>query len=505
MKSEIIVLSVALISFFVVSLVFARPKSRLHSSGLFGSKKAKALIVIVTSITILCCTVPMNLAPKWNGEVPEHRDQYEKITESFLNGHLYFEYDVDEALEALDNPYSPEERIRNGVDFHWDHAYYNGHYYMYFGVVPVILAFLPFRLVTGVSLTTYHATQLFAALFIVGVFLLFYQLAKKFFPNLSLSVYLYLSVAFSVMSIWYAIAAPALYCTAIVSGLAMMIWGIYFWAKAVWGSEKRSSSIIYSTIGSLFGALTFGCRPTVALGNVIVLGMIVYYFKNKSHFKRKWIDVLVFISPYIIVGVLLAAYNYARFDSFLEFGQHYQLTGSDINNLPGLFDQSSFLSKIKLLLRYALNIVKYMFKTAEIRDFASNGTMLTFPIILYALFALENDQSRKLIKEKRIRLLVFLMVLTPFIILAADVMGSPDVLPRYRMDTNWIFGLLTFVSICLVYETKQNKRSFSSFICYCSVVTVIVCVLLFLCPYDSNFTMHYYGAIKEAIVNVIKR
>ena len=44
-------------------------------------------------------------------------------------------------------------RKEAGVSVHWDHAYYNGHYYMYFGVVPVLLLFLPFRLLTGQALT----------------------------------------------------------------------------------------------------------------------------------------------------------------------------------------------------------------------------------------------------------------------------------------------------------------------------------------------------------------
>lgn len=68
-------------------------------------------------------------------------------------------------LLQMDNPYDPQARVDLGVDYRWDTAYYHGHYYMYFGVVPVFLLFLPFRLITGMSLTTYHATQVFVAFF----------------------------------------------------------------------------------------------------------------------------------------------------------------------------------------------------------------------------------------------------------------------------------------------------------------------------------------------------
>ena len=55
---------------------------------------------------------------------------------------------------------------------------------MYFGVVPVWILFLPYLLITGRDLTTYHATQIFAALAIIGVFLLFRQLAKRYFGRI---------------------------------------------------------------------------------------------------------------------------------------------------------------------------------------------------------------------------------------------------------------------------------------------------------------------------------
>ena len=41
---------------------------------------------------------------------------------------------------------------------------------MYFGVVPAALVFAPFKLLFGVSLPAYHATQLFVALYVVGQF-----------------------------------------------------------------------------------------------------------------------------------------------------------------------------------------------------------------------------------------------------------------------------------------------------------------------------------------------
>lgn len=494
MKVELIILSIAFAVSFIVAIFFARPKSTIHSSNVFDAKNNKIIISAVLVITILFCTIPMNLSPIWNGEIPGHRNQYEEITEAFLKGQLHFDYEVDASLQQLENPYSPEERTNNNAIFQWDHSYYNGKYYMYFGVVPVILVFLPFRVLTGFSLNTYHATQLFTALFIVGLFLVFYQLAKKFFSNISLGLYLYLSVAFSFMSIWYAVSAPALYCTAITSGLAMMIWGVYFWLKAVWECDKRKQSILFATLGSLFGALTFGCRPPLGLSNVVILALMFYYWKGKP-FKRKWLDTIIFISPYIIVGISLALYNYVRFDSFVEFGQSYQLTITDIQNAPSLSNASTFKEKIDVLMMYLSNMREYLISSGKLTDLLSHGTFVAFPILFYIIIGFENTNSRQLIKKKQMGMLIGSLAVASILILLLDVMGSPDVLSRYRMDTYWIFGILAFIFICLVFEIKPFKQKYSSFICYFSIFTVIVSLALFLLPHDYNFTQYYsiYG------------
>ena len=165
---------------FFVILFCLRPGSVLHTITIEAkSRNTRWLSFLTLTMTILLCVLPMSLSPSYNGEKPDYMNQYELLTESFLEGHLYIDYDdIDPKLIALDNPYDPESREAADVSLHWDHAFYNGHYYMYFGVVPVFLLFLPYRLLTGMSLTTYHATQIFTALFIAGVFSLFYKIGR---------------------------------------------------------------------------------------------------------------------------------------------------------------------------------------------------------------------------------------------------------------------------------------------------------------------------------------
>lgn len=44
-------------------------------------------------------------------------------------------------LLALENPYDAGARDAAQInDIHWDHAFYNGRYYVYFGLVPCLLS-----------------------------------------------------------------------------------------------------------------------------------------------------------------------------------------------------------------------------------------------------------------------------------------------------------------------------------------------------------------------------
>jgi hypothetical protein len=416
----------------------------------------------------------MCLSPYFNGEIPEQRNQYEVLAQSFLNGHIWLDVDVDPQLLTMDNPYDPAARKAAGVTVQWDHAFYNGRYYMYFGVVPVLVVFLPYLLITGTSLTTYHATQLFTALFIVGIFLIGDKISKIFSCAIPLSVKSIFCMAISMMSVCYIVKAPALYCTAIAAGICFMVWGIYLLTLAVWGSGSTLKRRLFFFGGWLCCALVFGCRPPIGMGCVAAFGLMLLYAREKHSEKGFWIDVLICLVPVIVVACGLMAYNYLRFDSLFEFGQSYQLT---------VADQSNY-SVFGVGLKTALS--------SFFEFFVSPSGMCVFAFPVLSVIFLLDRETRLKIQVSGMRSLVVGLIASILFVAVVDSVWSPCIAARYRCDAYWALGILSYISCGAFMTSRQNDmlvfgRS-NFFIVVLSIVTIITSVILFLIPEDASWT-----------------
>ncbi len=469
-----------------------RPNSLLHRKNLESSNIVKKLFtLLVALVTIAACVLPMDALPLWNGEIPGHRNQYELMAENILEGRIDFAYGDEDVLMQLENPYDPEERKTAGVTYHWDHAYYDGHYYMYFGIVPVFLAFLPYRVLTGTALTTYHATQLFAALTVAGIFALFDLLAKRFFRRLPYSVYLALSVAFSVMSVWYAAAEPALYCTAITAAIALEVWSLYFFIRGVYWEKKENQQLLFAGIGAALGALVFGCRPPIAIANILVIPMLMVFLKQRK-FTWKLLGKLVLAAmPYVIVAAGLMAYNYARFDDPFEFGQKYQLTVADQS-------QYSIALNADTLLRIINESVSNFFGSGTLKTafpyLHTSSVFFNFPILLLGIGVCKSSVMKNMRYAKVLPVMIGLFAAV-WVITAMDILWTPYLLERYRMDIYFLLGIGCFLVIGFWYNTGTAKQRtwLASGVVILSVLTVVSAFLLCV----QTIGNYYPSKIKE--------
>ena len=460
----------------------------------------------------------------------KNKNQYELMADALLKGQVYLEYgDMDRRLLEMPNPYDTRARRELGVRYHWDHAFYKGRYYMYFGVVPVFLLFIPFKLITGASLTTYHATQVFVGMSIIGLFLFFRLLSKRFFPKLSFPVYLFLGAAISVTSMVHCVAKPAMYMTAFAAAFCMEIWSVYFYVKAVWATEDENRAIFRAFLGALFGALAFGCRPSIALGNLIVIPCLIVFLRGHKFSGKLLLKLAAAASPYIIIGALLMFYNYIRFENPFEFGQSYQLTVADQSAYGSLFSR---LSARGLLNGATFFLTRSEDLVAEFPHIVEGGVFYTYPVFGAGLFALTNKKTRTAIRANKFVLFLLGGIATIGVIIMMDVVWTPYLLARYREDMMWLLGMLVFLAVGMRYtdgkgtgtaesaaiaevdsgpgpaaetstelavEPCEEAKEFSSAICLLSVFSILVCAFVFVQLDMKHFLPEQIEVIKKLV------
>ena len=84
-----------------------------------------------------------------------------------------------------------------------------------------------------------------------------------------------------------------------------MVWSITCFLKGLWIEKYENTSTTYLLFGSFLGALVFGCRPPIALANIIVVAVLYQLFKDKNDSSGEIVKKAVcVIVPFLIVGVL---------------------------------------------------------------------------------------------------------------------------------------------------------------------------------------------------------
>ena len=454
----------------------------------FKIDKTQIIIFSVMVLASLIVTLPMSLNWVWNEDSWGHHGQYERLTEAILEGRLYMDYEVDPKLVELENPYDRGQREANGVHYEFDHAFYDGHYYMYFGVVPVFILFIPLKLL-GITITGAHCTQIMAAGALAGVFALFHVIYKKYVPKLPLGTYLTVSCAVSFISLWYAVKYPALYCTAITSGVCLAVWGIYFCFKAFIIDTELKMSILHAALGASFSALVFGCRPTIGFISLLFIPMIWQYAK-KNYASFSWKEragiIAAFCIPYIVVAILLMLYNYARFDNPFEFGQSYQLTLVDqhfyMNDKP-MFGPGWFAGYLNDMLFY---FVEYTAVSDVFPYIHEDGLFVLFPVLLVGAAAFRSAKRQRG-TEGFVKGLCGSVLVVVFIIILMQSRWAPYEHRRYNMDFNFMFGILMMFGVCRIFMDAEEEKymKLNWLISLASVEACIISAMLFFTTGES--------------------
>ena len=398
--------------------------------------------------------------------------QYGALAHSLLNGRLDLEADPPAELLALDNPYDAGARDAAQInDIHWDHAFYNGRYYVYFGIVPCLLFQLPFEALTGIQNLAYAPCMvLLGLIFLAACFGVVGQAVRRWFPQASAAAYLLAVAAVALGSqFYYLLLRPYIYEYAILCGAALLMLGLWLWLSAASTPvEKRGALVVKLVFGSLCVALVAGCRPQMELFAFLAVPIFWprYIGQKRLRSRAGAGEAAAFLLPVVLVAAGLMWYNAARFGSPFDFGANYNLTGNDMTKRgfnvvrigPAVFTSLFDLPRLKSVFPFLQETE--VTTNAVIRTISEPfvGGMLAATPFTWVLGLLALPQTRQSLRRRPGAAgFVWLAVAGMVIITVVDC-EMAGVLYRYLMDYSPVL-LLGAVLCWLLLESVLARRA----------------------------------------------
>lgn len=472
----------AVMAIIYVLFEIFKPSSAIWNIKFFDmGARAKASLVIAFAISCMGMGAFSQLSgqaawleqgPVYNEGIEAVQDgnQYNHLADALLSGSLSLDLPSSLILDSMENPYDPALRAQLNKEarepIYWDYAYYDGSYYCYFGVVPCLLTFLPFKALTGMHLRTDIVVVAFACLTLAASALLLVELAKKYAKDISLGQYL---IGFILLGLSCGVLEqaflPRIYPIPILSALFFTYMGLYFWIKAERQfAQSRTWNKAYLVAGSFSIALTLGCRPQFVLACLLAFPIFFDEIKQREFFSVRGIwNTLAVIVPFLIILAPIAWYNWARFGSWTNFGASYNITGGDMTSYT--------FNAVKIMVQF----LEYLFLPFQlISSFPYISTINTSPLLqklpmlftnepFYAgfmfltpvtlcLFGLLFKKPRRALKERGgLILSVACLAIAAFDIVVASYVSGTNM--RYFADFAW---LLLIPTVLLLWSLPSN-------------------------------------------------
>jgi tetratricopeptide (TPR) repeat protein len=250
---------------------------------------------------------------------------YNLLVRGFRDGQLSLKKDVPPDLAHLAHPYDPAANApyRAPPTLADDLSFYGGKFYLYFGLTPALLLFWPWAALTGGYLPHWAAVVIFCSVGFLASAALLRALWQRYFPEVSAWI-----AAAGALALGLATSAPILlqrgevYEVAISGAYALTMLAL----GAIWLALHRPAERArWLAAASLAFGLAVGARPPVLFSSVVLVLPLAAAWPTRGHRGRL---LLAAAGPLMLCGLGLACYNILRFGSPFEFGQSYQISGT---------------------------------------------------------------------------------------------------------------------------------------------------------------------------------
>ena len=270
---------------------------------------------------------------------------YDLQAQGFRAGHLHLARDPDPRVLA------EKDRLNFALRslWLWDASLYNDRYYSYWGPLPaLVLAVSGAFLGVGSGLGDEVPTFALLSLQLVAGALWIERVARRVFREVPLRRVLGAIVLFAFASPTpWMLARPAVYEGAIAGGAAFLLLGLVFAFDAVSAEPGSSESRRALLLAGAAWALGLACRVTIGPPAALLAAWTALLLplragRRVSPWAERVRAMAWMAAPLAASALLLLLYNELRFDSWLEFGTHYQLSTARVHMswsyvLPNLY------------------------------------------------------------------------------------------------------------------------------------------------------------------------
>lgn len=458
-----------IVVFLFLAFLFAiRPKSPLHSIRYDSTNKQHNMAVFIFLVAVTGILIIMSFTTTIYGS-----SLINDYCDAILSGNLSLGK-APYTLSQMENPFDANYREyllhMNSEEITNDSAYYNGNIYVYFGILPVLLLYVPAKLIFGIDLISNSAIAIISLITVIMSFLFIKQVNRVWFKSKMSVISFMAAIWFLTLGsgvVWsatrneyYEIFPAAAYCLSLA--------GLTAWLKSIDDKRKKLKKL-YLVIGSICMAATVLCRPTWLFLSLLAIPLFAErmfggIFKKN---KKDIINFIYFIAPYVIIGIITMILNYVRFGSIFSFGDKYQLTLTDMNS-------SNDIAKLPFgvffyLLQPPVYSSMFPYITPAITETNYQGyyfhskltygsIFLCYPITL-CIFALKPMKEYLKQKDKSLYYFALTAIIIGFTeVLLTTVLGG--ICQRYACDFLALFIIASLLIFASMYERYKDTQAF---------------------------------------------
>lgn len=460
----------------------------------YNQKKSKKIFIIIGVILLLFSGLLWRTLSVKDSNNIEYKKEYLNkniylyMFDSMMKNISYLDIEVDDKLFELQNVYDRSERDENECSYMWDYAYFNGKYYSYYGITPLIVIYIPYYAIFGKLPNDFMVGFILCILNIVVLLYLLHKILTFFSINCNylLLVFAIFAVTFGSLLFSMQSCANQLYnlnlCTCLFIMLVILFSIISYESIKI----KRYVFIVLSAIAII---LLLECRPNAIFSaGFFVLPLYIMFLLNKQvELKEKLITISLFFLVIIIGVSLIFIFNCIRFGNPLDCGKNYQLTAYDSSYYKVTFDFQKIVSTIYYYILEAPQFIK-SFPYVVLNNIPIDGIghyylkdpnigLIFFPFIWSILFYHLVIASNK---RTELKYMILMGLIGCFICAYLDFnLGGAQL--RYHTDYIIVLLVICFIIMLkadIIISTKLTSFSMTNVFIIMCIITIIIGTML---------------------------